>query len=138
MLFFDEAAATAETIVLGVGGARLVSFAARCASPCAAPRAQGEVRPTENGSLRKARGWKPQKLELGCGYRIAQALFLSKRQVIVEGITDKWILSALDMALDARGRTRLRRDIVTVPSAGLSKLLPLASMLIGHDIHVAA
>lgn len=77
-------------------------------------------------------------LQAALGYQIAQALFLSKRQVIVEGITDKWITGALDIALEAKGRTRLRRDVVIVPSAGLSKLLPLASMLVGHDIEVAA
>jgi hypothetical protein len=32
---------------------------------------------------------------------------------------------------------RLRQDIVLVPSAGVSKLMPLASMLLGHDIDVA-
>lgn len=77
-------------------------------------------------------------LQAALGYKLAQSLFLSKRQVIVEGITDKWIYSALDMALELKGRTRLRSDIVVVPSAGLSKILPLASMLIGHDIEVAA
>lgn len=77
-------------------------------------------------------------LQAALGYKIAQSLFLSKRQVIVEGISDKWIFSALDMALEAKGRTRLRRDIVVVPSAGVSKLLPLASLLIGHEIEVAA
>lgn len=77
-------------------------------------------------------------LQAALGYKLAQALFMSKRQVIVEGISDKWILSALDIALEANGRTRLRRDLVVVPSAGVSKLLPLASMLIGHDVEVAA
>ncbi len=77
-------------------------------------------------------------LQAALGYKIAQSLFISKRQVIVEGISDKWITSAVDMALEAKGRTRLRRDVVIVPSAGVSKLLPLASMLIGHGVEVAA
>ena len=77
-------------------------------------------------------------LQAGLGYSLAQSLFISKRQLIVEGLTDLWLLKALDQALAARGGRRLRGDVVIVPSAGVSKLLPLASMLIGHDIEVVA
>src|SRR5439155_24329953 len=57
-------------------------------------------------------------LQAALGYQLAQSLFVSKRQVIVEGISDLWILKSLDHAMEATGRTRLRRDIVIVPSAG--------------------
>jgi predicted ATPase len=77
-------------------------------------------------------------LQAALGYQLAQGLFVSKRQVIVEGLTDLWLLKALDQALAARGRQHLRQDIILVPSAGVAKLLPLASMLIGHDVEVAA
>ncbi len=77
-------------------------------------------------------------LQAALGYQLAQGLFISKRQVIVEGITDYWLLKAIDQALALKGRTRLRQDVLIVPSAGLSKLLPLASMLTGHDVEVAA
>ncbi len=77
-------------------------------------------------------------LQAALGYQLAQSLFISKRQLIVEGITDLWLLKALDYALGVLGRARLRQDIVIVPSAGLSKLFPLASMLVGHNIQVAA
>jgi len=77
-------------------------------------------------------------LQAALGYQLAQGLFVGKRQVIVEGITDYWLLKAMDQALATRGRKRLRADIVIVPSAGLTKLLPLASMLIGHSVDVAA
>jgi len=77
-------------------------------------------------------------LQAALGYQLAQTLFISKRQVIVEGLTDLWLLKALDQSLAAKGQTRLRQDLVLVPSGGLSKLFPLASMLVGHDIEVAA
>jgi predicted ATP-dependent endonuclease of OLD family len=77
-------------------------------------------------------------LQAALGYQIAQGLFISKRQLIVEGITDLWLLKAIDQALGVKGGKRLRPDLVIVPSAGLTKLLPLAGMLIGHNIEIAA
>lgn len=77
-------------------------------------------------------------LQAALGYQLAQGLFISKRQVIVEGLSDLWLLKALDQVMAGKGRTRLRPDLVIVPAAGVTKLLPLASMLIGHDIEVAA
>lgn len=77
-------------------------------------------------------------LQAALGYQLAQGLFFGKRQVIVEGLTDLWLLRSLSQALAAKGAPALRDDIILVPAAGLSKLLPLASMLVGHDVEVAA
>jgi len=77
-------------------------------------------------------------LQAALGYGLVQTLFLAKRQVIVEGLTDYWLLKALDHALRAAGRPALRDDVVLVPSAGLSKLFPLASVLVGHEVEVVA
>lgn len=77
-------------------------------------------------------------LQAALGYGLVQTLFLAKRQLIVEGLTDFWLLKALDQALRTSGRQGLRDDVVVVPSGGLSKLFPLASMLVGHDIEVVA
>ena len=76
-------------------------------------------------------------LQAGLGYAIVQTLFYSKRQVIVEGLTDYWILKAMNALLSKKGLATLRNDIVIVPCGGVSKLLPLASMLHGHNINVA-
>lgn len=77
-------------------------------------------------------------LQAALGYQLVQALFLSPRQLVVEGLTDFWLLKALDLALATQSLPRLRPDVIIVPSAGISKLLPLASMLIGHAIEIAA
>ena len=77
-------------------------------------------------------------LQAGLGYQLVQSLFIAKRQVIVEGLTDYWILKAFDHVLRQRGEKALRDDVVIVPSAGLNKLFPLASMLIGHDVEIVA
>lgn len=77
-------------------------------------------------------------LQAALGYQLAQGLFLSKRQVIVEGLTDYWLLKALDHALGVLGHPRLRDDIVLVPSGGTTRLFPLAAMLLGHEVEVVA
>lgn len=78
-------------------------------------------------------------LQAALGYQLIQSLFIAKRQLIVEGLTDYWILKAFDQVLQLkRDKTHLRDDVVIVPSAGVNKLLPLASMLIGHDVEIVA
>lgn len=87
--------------------------------------------------------WPPDRdslfpLQAGLGYQLAQSLFISKRQLVVEGLIDFWLFRILADVLSIRGLPTLRDDVVVVPSAGVSKLLPLASMLIGHGVEVAA
>lgn len=77
-------------------------------------------------------------LQAALGYQLAQSLFISKRQLIVEGITDYWLIKTIDKVLDSRDYISLREDVILVPAAGVSKLLPLASMLIGHDVEIGA
>ena len=76
-------------------------------------------------------------LQAGLGYALAQTLFYSKRQLIVEGLSDYSILKATSEILSKKKMTSLRRDAVIVPCGGISKLFPLASMLLGHEIRVA-
>jgi len=76
-------------------------------------------------------------LQAGLGYAIAQTLFYSKRQVVVEGLSDYWILKVISEELSRRKMGSLRKDAVVVPCGGVNKLLPLASMLLGHEIKVA-
>ena len=77
-------------------------------------------------------------LQAALGYQLAQSLFISRYQVLVEGITDMWLLKALDAALSATGRTGLRDGIIITPGGGAGRVLPLASMLVGHEVQAAA
>ena len=43
-------------------------------------------------------------LQAALGYQLAQGLFIAKRQLIVEGLIDLWLLKALDHALIVQGR----------------------------------
>ncbi|MDV8071166.1 AAA family ATPase [Rhodococcus sp. IEGM 1366] len=77
-------------------------------------------------------------LQAALGYQLAQSLFISRHQVLVEGITDFWILKAMDEALNANGRTVLDPRVIITPGGGAGRVVPLASMLVGHEVEVAA
>jgi predicted ATP-dependent endonuclease of OLD family len=77
-------------------------------------------------------------LQAALGYQLVQSLFISKRQVVVEGITDYWLFKALNHAAATVGTTTLDSSVILVPSGGASKMVPLASMLLGHEIDLVA
>jgi hypothetical protein len=77
-------------------------------------------------------------LQAALGYQLAQSLFISKRQTLLEGITDYWIFKSLDYAAQATGRQGLLPSVILTPSGGASRMMPLASMLIGHEVNVVA
>lgn len=76
-------------------------------------------------------------LQAALGYAVCQALFVARRQVLVEGLTDYMLLSVLNERLKAAGKPALATDIVLVPMGGTTNLAPLASMLAGHDVELA-
>jgi len=75
-------------------------------------------------------------LQAALGYSICQALFVARRQVLVEGLTDYMLLSVLNERLRAAGKPSLDTDIVMLPMGGTTNLAPLASLLAGHDIEL--
>jgi len=75
-------------------------------------------------------------LQAGLGYSIAQTLFYSKRQIVVEGLTDYYILKAMDYDLSKNDMTTLRKNAVIVPAGGTRNMMPLSSMLIAHDVKI--
>ena len=75
-------------------------------------------------------------LQAALGYSIAQTLFMGKRTLVVEGITDYWIMKALDGRLAALndGGT-LHEDTVLIPAGGTARLMPLASIMLASMSH---
>ena len=70
-------------------------------------------------------------IQAALGYSIAQTLFLGKRSVIVEGITDYWLIKALNDCLVALGDVAsLHRETILIPAGGTSRLMPLASIML--------
>lgn len=76
-------------------------------------------------------------LQAGLGYSLAQTLFYSKYNFVVEGITDYSILKAMNELLGRKKMKTLDSDIVITPSGGTRNMMPLASMLIGNKLKLA-
>jgi predicted ATP-dependent endonuclease of OLD family len=76
-------------------------------------------------------------LQAALGYSIAQTLFISKQQVIVEGLTDYWVFKSINEVLGIKNRKMLHPEIALVPAGGIERLMPLASLLMGHNVEIA-
>ena len=76
-------------------------------------------------------------LQAALGYDIAQNLFISKKNLLVEGVSDLIILTALSGILESEGKTSLREDITIVPTGGLEKVATFISLLRGSKLEIA-
>ncbi len=75
-------------------------------------------------------------LQAALGYDIAQNLFISPRNLLVEGVSDLIILTAMSGILEADGRTYLRPEITIVPTGGLEKVATFISLLRGSKLEI--
>lgn len=66
-------------------------------------------------------------------YRLAQTIFLGKRTLIVEGISDYWLLKALSQYLGRHGGGGLHPDTLVLWAGGTSHMLPLASVMSARE-----
>ncbi len=73
-------------------------------------------------------------LQAALGYTIAQNLFISKRNLLVEGPADLIYLKLFSSILDEEGRESLRDDITIVPVGGLDKLTTFVALLCGNQL----
>ncbi|MFO0807583.1 MAG: AAA family ATPase [Gemmataceae bacterium] len=76
-------------------------------------------------------------LQAALGWTIAQNLFISKRNLLVEGPSELIYLKALSNALEAQGRTGLRDDVTIVPTGGLDKVVTFVALLGASGLELA-
>lgn len=76
-------------------------------------------------------------LQASLGYDIAQNLFVSKKNLLVEGVSDLIILTAMSGILESEKREHLRDDITIVPTGGLEKVATFISLLRGSKLEIA-
>src|SRR5207249_1004659 len=69
-------------------------------------------------------------------YQLAQTLFLGKRTLIVEGISDYWLMKTLsNYLMDHHLGGELHKDTVILWAGGTSRVLPLASVMsVGEQV----
>lgn len=84
-------------------------------------------------------------LQAALGWTIAQNLFISERNLLVEGPSELVYLKTLSGFLEADGKTVLREDVTIVPAGGLDKVATFIALLgasglklaVLHDYHGA-
>ncbi|MGE5409670.1 MAG: ATP-dependent nuclease, partial [Clostridiales bacterium] len=76
-------------------------------------------------------------LQAALGYDIAQNLFVSKNNLLVEGPADLIYLTVLSNILEVEKRTFLKDSITIVPVGGLDKVSTFISLLRGSKLNVA-
>ena len=75
-------------------------------------------------------------LQAALGYDIAQNLFISKHNLLVEGASDLLYLQVMSSILQAAGRTGLDNKITIVPTGGLDKVSTFISLLRGSNLNI--
>lgn len=76
-------------------------------------------------------------LQAALGYDIAQNLFVSKNNLLVEGPADLIYLTLMSSILEADKKTHLNDQITIVPVGGLDKVTTFISLLRGSKLNVA-
>ncbi len=76
-------------------------------------------------------------LQAALGYTIAQNLFISKRNLLVEGPADLIYLKFFSNLLEQAGRTGLREDVMVVPVGGLDKIATFVALLGANELEMA-
>ena len=77
-------------------------------------------------------------LEAALGMKAAQSYLVAKRNLVVEGYDDLWILTELSNLLQQDGLDGLPEDVHITPGGGASKAVYVATFLIGQDLLVVA
>lgn len=77
-------------------------------------------------------------LQEALGYDLAQSLFASQRNLILEGLTDYWYVEAISCLLKEGGNASLHDKIALVPANTASKVVYFATILTSHNLKVAA
>ncbi len=75
-------------------------------------------------------------LQAALGYDIAQNLFISKNNLLVEGPADLLFLNVLSNLLQTEGRSGLRDNITVVPVGGLDKVVTFISLLRSTKLNI--
>lgn len=73
-------------------------------------------------------------LQAALGYNIAQNLFISKKNLLVEGVSDLIYLQTMSAILESAGKEGLQSEITIVPTGGLEKVATFISLLRGNDL----
>ena len=75
-------------------------------------------------------------LQAALGYDLAQSLFIGPNNLVVEGVTDFWIISAVNAYLADHGKTVLSSDLTLTPAGGAQKVSYMVALLTSESLNV--
>lgn len=75
-------------------------------------------------------------LRVALGYEVAQSLFLSENNLVVEGIVDFYYLGSFSHYLRKIGRNSLSSNVTLLPAGGASKVQSIVSLLVSNNLKV--
>lgn len=75
-------------------------------------------------------------LQAALGYDLAQNLFVSNKNLLVEGIADLTYISIISAILEAKGKESLNHNITIVPVGGADKVATFISLMRGNTLEM--
>ncbi|WP_190273055.1 ATP-dependent nuclease [Rhodopseudomonas palustris] len=75
-------------------------------------------------------------LQAALGYQLSQTLFVGHSNLIVEGVTDFWILSAVNAHFTTAGIPSLPAELTVTPAGGAGKVSYMAALLASEELNV--
>ncbi|CAN7454055.1 AAA family ATPase [Pararhizobium sp. LjRoot235] len=75
-------------------------------------------------------------LQVALGYSLSQSLFVGTDNLVVEGVTDYWILSSVAEFLSNLGKPSLPREITITPAGGAQKVSYMVALLSSEKLRV--
>ena len=77
-------------------------------------------------------------LQAALGIRANQSYLVSKQNLLVEGVDDYWIITALSNIFAREDRACLPEDVLITAAGGASEIVPLATFMIGQTLNCVA
>ena len=75
-------------------------------------------------------------LQSALGYHLAQSMFIGRNSMIVEGLTDFWILNSASELFIANGKNGFDKTFVFSPAGGATKTIILAKTYVSQELNV--
>lgn len=75
-------------------------------------------------------------LQTALGYDLSQSLFHGTSNLVVEGVTDYWILSSVSEYLRDKKKTALEKELVLTPAGGAQKVSYMVALLASEQLNV--
>ena len=77
-------------------------------------------------------------LQAALGMSAHQSYLVSKRNLLVEGVHDYWIITELSNIFEREGRVCLPEDVLITAAGGASEIVPTATFMIGQELSIVA